>query len=235
MTALDPILQEQIAYYRRRAGEYEQWFNREGRYDRGYESNQRWRAEIATVEQALRAMGDLGDVLELAAGTGIWTEKLAGQSDSMTAVDSSPEVLAINRSKVLAASAGDRVKYIVGDLFTWEPGRRYDTVFFGFWLSHVPNERFERFWSMVGRCLKPSGTVFFVDSLQAETSSASNHPPPDAEAGRALRLLDDGSQFEIVKVFHDIDDLTRRLSDRGWEARISATETYFMYGHAHQE
>jgi hypothetical protein len=28
----------------------------------------------------------------------------------------------------------------------WRPDRRYDVVFFGFWLSHVPLERFAAFW-----------------------------------------------------------------------------------------
>jgi hypothetical protein len=31
----------------------------------------------------------------------------------------------------------------------------YEAVFFGFWLSHVPRERFECFWSLVGEALVP--------------------------------------------------------------------------------
>lgn len=33
------ILQQQIAYYRARAGEYDEWFYRIGRYDRSAEFN----------------------------------------------------------------------------------------------------------------------------------------------------------------------------------------------------
>jgi hypothetical protein len=33
----------------------------------------------------------------------------------------------------------------------------------GFWLSHVPLERFGAFWSLVDECLAPGGRVFFVD------------------------------------------------------------------------
>jgi hypothetical protein len=33
------------------------------------------------------------------------------------------------------------VRFICADLFAWSPERRYDVVFFGFWLSHVPLER----------------------------------------------------------------------------------------------
>ncbi len=37
------------------------------------------------------------------------------------------------------------------------PDRRYDAVFFAFWLSHVPLERFASFWSTVADCLTSNG------------------------------------------------------------------------------
>jgi hypothetical protein len=51
------------------------------------------------------------------------------------------EMLAIAAAQV----SGERVRFVQADLFTWTPDRRYDVVFFGFWLSHVPFERFESF------------------------------------------------------------------------------------------
>ena len=49
----DETLREQIAYYRARADEYDQWFLRQGRYDHGEQENARWRAEAAQVADAL--------------------------------------------------------------------------------------------------------------------------------------------------------------------------------------
>ena len=43
------------------------------------------------------------------------------------------------------------------------PDRRYDAVFFGFWISHVPEEKFASFWSLVAEALEPGGRVFFFD------------------------------------------------------------------------
>jgi SAM-dependent methyltransferase len=77
----------------------------------------------------------------------------------VTAVDASPEMLAIAAAQV----GRERVRFIQADLFTWQPDRRYDVVFIGFWLSHVPAERFESFWSLVADCLKPDGRVCFAD------------------------------------------------------------------------
>jgi demethylmenaquinone methyltransferase/2-methoxy-6-polyprenyl-1,4-benzoquinol methylase len=63
------VLQQQVDYYRARAGEYDEWFLRQGRYDRGAELNAHWFGEVATVVAALDAFGPRGDVLEFACGT----------------------------------------------------------------------------------------------------------------------------------------------------------------------
>ncbi len=219
------LLDQQLAYYRARAHEYDDWFYRKGRYDRGAPVNSRWFTETEIVRSALHEFCPCGDVLELAAGTGIWTEELARYANSVTAVDASHEVLEINRSKV-----GDGVEYVVADLFTWSPARLYDTVFFGFWLSHVPPSHFDVFWSLVRRCLKPSGRVFFVDSALESTSAAKDHEPPDPSTFVAKRKLDDGRDFQIVKVFYEPGELTGRLQGLGWNIDVRPTESYFIFG-----
>ena len=104
---------------------------------------------------ALDAFRPTGSVLELACGPGTWTGQLLRYATEVTAVDASPEMLAI----ALARHSNDRVRFIQADIFSWEPDRRYDVVFFGFWLSHVPLELFEPFWSLVADCLERAGRV----------------------------------------------------------------------------
>ena len=96
----DPLLEEQIAYYRARAPEYDEWFLRQGRYDLGQEQNARWRGELEDVLEALASFGPRGRVLELAGGTGFWTALVARTADALTVVDASPESLDINRRRV---------------------------------------------------------------------------------------------------------------------------------------
>src|SRR5437588_5303628 len=91
---------EQIAYYRARAREYDSWWRREGRYDRGPEANARWFEEVHEVETALERFRPMGDVLELACGTGLWTRHLVRYAAHLTAVDAAEEVLAMNRARV---------------------------------------------------------------------------------------------------------------------------------------
>ena len=66
------VLLEQIDYYRARATEYDDWFLRLGRYDRGEDATRRWFEQVEEVRQALRALPlDEKNILELASGTGI--------------------------------------------------------------------------------------------------------------------------------------------------------------------
>jgi demethylmenaquinone methyltransferase/2-methoxy-6-polyprenyl-1,4-benzoquinol methylase len=228
MTASDRLIEEQIAYYQARAGEYDEWFLRQGRYDHGPEMNARWFAEVEQVARALEAFAPSGDVLELASGTGLWTQRLVATAQTMTAVDSSPEVHAVNRERL----GGAPVRYEVADLFRWQPDRQYDTIFFSFWLSHVPPERLESFWSMVRAALAPGGRVFFVDALYEETSTAKNHQLEGPDAHAVTRRLNDGQEYRIVKVFYRPETLTEQLTAWGWRVRIEQTPTYFYYGEA---
>jgi SAM-dependent methyltransferase len=228
MTSSDRLIEEQIAYYQARAGEYDEWFLRQGRYDHGPEMNARWFAEVEQVAQALEAFAPSGDVLELASGTGLWTQRLVATAQTLTAVDSSPEVHAVNQERL----GGAPVRYEVADLFRWQPDRQYDTIFFSFWLSHVPPERLESFWSMVRAALAPGGCVFFVDALYEETSTAKNHQLEGPDAHAVTRRLNDGQEYRIVKVFYRPETLTEQLTAWGWQVRIERTPTYFYYGEA---
>jgi len=228
MPDVDDLLAEQAHYYRERAGEYDDWWFRRGRYDHGPEMNERWFDDAAEVEAALEHFDPAGDILELACGTGLWTQRLAPHAASVTAIDGSPEMLELCRARV----DDPRVSYIQADLFAWEPDRTYDVCFFGFWLSHVPEERFETFWEKVRRAVGPEGRVFFVDSLRSEKASAVDHKLPDQAEETMLRRLADGREYQIVKRFHEPEPLRLRLAELGWSARVQATPDFFIYGQA---
>jgi len=226
----DPVpsqtLQHMIAYYKARADEYDEWFYRHGRYDRGSELNARWFVEVDEIFAAFDALAMTGDVLELAAGTGIWTERLLRTASAITIVDASQEMISINQARM----ASDRISYIQADLFTWQPTRLYDTVCFGFWISHVPLERLDAFLGMVASALRPGGKVFFVDGRREPTSTAVNHILPEQGRQVMARKLNDGREFQIVKNFYDPAFLTERCAAAGLTVDVRETPTYFIYG-----
>lgn len=179
---LEALVAEQTAYYRARAGEYDQTAALDASS----------RAELGA---ALEAFAPCGRVLELACGTGEWTVELAEHASALTAVDASAEMLTRNRQRVGRAD----VRYLQADLFGWTPSERYDVVFFSAWLSHVPPQRFEAFWGLVADCLNDAGRAFVIDELPAVAAHErliANAPAPAVE-----RQLTAGARFRTVKVF----------------------------------
>ena len=222
----EELLAEQRAYYGARAGEYDQWWLRQGRYDRGPELDQRWFTETAALAGAVRSFSPAGRVLELACGTGNWTRLLAESASHLTAVDASREMLTIVRER----AGPSNVEYREADLFSWRPDAEYDVVFFGFWLSHVPPNRFEAFWDTVRSCLVPRGRVFFTDSLPDETATATDQRTEGRQSVTSHRRLNSGDEYRVVKVFYEPAELQARLANLGWGIQVRTTGSYFLYG-----
>ncbi|GAB2835456.1 hypothetical protein GCM10027176_44740 [Actinoallomurus bryophytorum] len=190
---------EQVAYYRRRAGEYD-----------------------ATAYGALPDAGDRigalvdrlrpsGDVLEIACGTGMWTRHLAVHARTLTVIDSAPEMVTLARRRAPGAT------FLVADVLDWTPPRRFDTVFFAFWLSHVPTSAFDRFWSVVRAALSEDGRVIVVDD-QPTAADEETYVAGSAEV--VERRLEDGSRHRLIKLPRGPGELTARLGDLGWQVGI---------------
>jgi demethylmenaquinone methyltransferase/2-methoxy-6-polyprenyl-1,4-benzoquinol methylase len=220
------LLREQIDYYRARAPEYEEWFRRQGRYSRGSKVNARWFAELAAARDRLRTFDARGDVLEIACGTGQTTSILSETATRLTALDAAPEMIEIARRRPELGA----VTFVQQDVFAWKPPRSFDSVVFTFWLSHVPAERFESFWRLVGEALAPDGRVFFSDSLYAPWATAIDHELEDPRAGAVTRRLNDGREYRIVKRFFEPSGLQSELRRIGWDIAVRATGELLLTG-----
>jgi demethylmenaquinone methyltransferase/2-methoxy-6-polyprenyl-1,4-benzoquinol methylase len=206
------LLNDQIAYYRARAGEYDTTSSPDG---------DPFTVAAARIRRALDAFEPTGRVLEIAAGTGQWTGQLARHAASILVTDAAPEMLERNRART-----GERpgVRYEVADAFRLRPSHSFDVVFFGFFLSHVPPERFAGFWAALDGVLVPEGRVFFVDEgrhfLWREDWI-------DEGAGVVRRTLTDGTVHRAVKVLWDAGALERQLGGLGWDASVTSEEPFY--------
>jgi SAM-dependent methyltransferase len=212
---MDPereLIEEQIAYYRARAAEYDATSTPESD---GFE------ADTNRIRDALRAFAPRGRVLELAAGTGQWTGILAENADELVVTDASPEMLELNRSRV-----GERpnVRYGVVDALAPSVSGPFDVAFFGFFLSHVPLGRLEAFWAALDGLLAPDGRVFFVDEGRHELW---REDWIDRDAGIVRRPLTDGSVHRAVKVLWRPDELSFRLGEMGWDASVQGSGPFY--------
>ncbi len=220
------IIHDQIEYYRARASEYDEWFYRQGRFDRGTDLNQRWFNEITIVQQALHQLGRFDCILELACGTGIWTQELLKIGNQITAIDASDEMLEISRHKL---STDSRVIYQKQDLFTWKPQQQYDLVFFSFWLSHIPPDLLTLFLKTVVQAIRRGGQLFILDSRFEPTSTANNHVLVEDGSIYKTRKLNDGREFQIVKIFYQPNELQHQLEAVGLNVDVRVTDHYFIY------
>jgi SAM-dependent methyltransferase len=201
------LLREQIAFYRARAPEY----GRSGAYQ----------DQLEAVMLVLRTMGLFEHVLELACGTGTWTNELVRIGRRITAIDASPEMLALNRGNVANAN----VSYRRTDLFEWEPERDYDLVFMAFWLSHVPPDLVDGFLDKIGRSVRSRGKVFIVDQCE----DFRDRPTPLRDGIREIRHTSDGHTFSVVKVYYHPGPLATRLRLFGFAASAQRVGESFFF------
>ena len=209
----DEVVTEQVDYYRRRAGEYD---------ETAYGDIAAARTRIGRLVTEMRPSGQ---VLEIACGTGLWTEALAGWASQVTAIDAAPEAVAIARNRIRAAN----VSFEVADVFSWQPGTRFDVIFFSAWLSHVPASRFEPFWRLLRDLLADDGRVLFIDEHVDERGKEVYLPGRDEVVERQLN---DGHRFRVVKNFVDPADLELRLGQLGWDCVIGRDGRDWVRGEA---
>lgn len=208
-SAQDRLLAEQRAYYSALAPDY---------FDQ--------LLDLPGGEELAGALEDFrpdGRVLDLACGPGTWTGQLLRHASDVTAVDASPQMLAIAAIRV---PAGAPVRFIEADLFSWEPDRSYDVVFMGCWLSHVPAERFASFWARVAAALAPRGRVFFVDDYYRTPEELIEGPA----SSTIERHTPDGTAYRLVKVAYEPAELEGRLRALGWDITVTPTAGPFFWG-----
>ena len=201
------ILIDQINYYRARADFYDESISS------GLET-------FEVGKSLLLKLGKFDQILELACGTGVWTETLLKMGNHVTAVDAAPEMLKIAKEKC----GDERITYQQADLFNWNPDAAYDLVFFANWLSHVPPNTIDDFLNKVKKSLNKNGQIAFVDQ----------HAPSDADKAIAEKdiyakrpLI--GQEFTIIKVFYDLGDLQKKLEGLGFEVSAKKFgENFFL-------
>lgn len=215
-----PIAASMHRYYEQRAPEYDDWYERRGRYD-DPATNAQWHAEVAHLGRLADACAG-GQVLDLAAGTGRWTPHLAAPPGSrVVGADYAPAMLAQGRARMERADLAARLDQVRADAYALPfAAGTFDTVFFGFWLSHVPLERVAPFLAGVVRVCRPGGRVLIFDSQQ----------PPDRAARVEIqdRPLNDGSRHTVLKVYYTPDQLAAALAPFGTVRQALSTGRFFV-------
>jgi ubiquinone/menaquinone biosynthesis C-methylase UbiE len=206
---------DMLDYYGRRAAEYERIYQKPERQE-----------DLKHLHRMVPAFFKGANVLEVACGTGYWTEAIAHSVRSIRATDFSPEVLDVARHKAYPAG---RVIFEVANGFNLSPVKgRFDAGFAGFWWSHVPRDDQQAFLEGFHACLEPGSRVLLLDNRFVEGSSTPISRTDDRGNTYQVRTLDDGSTHEVLKNFPSLEELHAAV-DRA-AVDVAVTELpYFWY------
>ena len=197
-------------YYADRAAEYEEVYRKPERQE-----------SIAWLNSRLRQAFADRSALEVACGTGFWTQTLAEVALSVVATDINREVLEIAEQKPLPPG---KVIFTEDDAFSLSgiPAQEFNGGFSGFWWSHIPKPQIDLFLRAFHAKLQSGARVMFADSCYVE---GSNHPISRTDEGGNTyqeRALASGTRYEVLKNFPSRQELENTVAAYGtdvqWEA-----------------
>ena len=197
-------------YYAARAKEYDKIYTKPERQQ-----------DLRAIEHWLPSKFAQCDVLEVAAGTGYWTQFIAPATRRVVALDASDETLSIAKTRPGVAT----VDWVVGDAYDMSLGeQKFDAVFAGFWFSHIPLEKLPGYLNDLNRFLKPGARVIFLDNLYVQGNST---PLSDRDAAGntyQTRPLADGSTHKVLKNYPTelglsdlVSSFSRKFSYTTWQ------------------
>ena len=212
-------------YYAQRAPYYERVYHKPERQN-----------DLAELKRLVAAPLTGKTVLEVACGTGYWTEVIAPVAGSILAMDINEEVLTVAREKPIPK---EKVRFIRGDAYDIpESGSHFDAAMVGFWWSHVPKQRLGPFIRGLHTRLKKNARVLIFDNAYVEGNStplsrvdSDRNPVSVADAdGNTYqeRLLDDGSSHRIVKNYPSEEELRRTLREIATDVRVTFLQYYWF-------
>ena len=209
----DPALQ---AYYAARAREYERIYAKPER-----------QADLRRLEAMIPARFSGRSVLEVACGTGYWTQHIAQSASRILATDLTGETLAVARAKSLPE---DRVRFCEADAFNLPAQEEpFEGAFAGFWWSHLRQSECRPFLVSLRRCLAPGAVVVLLDNLYVDGSSTPvSRTDEDGNTWQARRL-DDGTRHEVLKNFPAEAQLREHITGFGTNAHYEALGYYWMF------
>ncbi len=210
------MIDDLLEYYNLRARIYEEIYQRDDPVRQ---------EELVVVETYLMKRLTDRRVLEIACGTGYWSERIAGVVQHLTGIDRSAEMLEIATAKALPT---EKVRFVEGDAFALEEvDGEFDAALAVFWLSHVPKARIENFLVGLHRRIGPGACVVMADNMFNDGLGGEIIRPEGSEDTYKIRELPDGSRHQIVKNYYEEMDLKKIFEPHGDDLEITIGRCYW--------
>lgn len=218
MTRPDAARQElarQAEYYAQRAGQYDAVYTRPERQQ-----------DLARLRELVPPLVAERRVLEIAAGTGYWTEVMSRSATAITATDLNTETLQVARRREYGPA---RVSFLIADAYRPDlVSGDFDLVFCGFWWSHVRRADAGRFLRGLRDRLAAGTPMILLDNRYVPGSSTPiSRTGPDGDTYQQ-RQLADGRRFEVVKNFPTGRQLADDLAGHATGLRWTELDHYWL-------
>lgn len=202
-------------YYAKRANEYE----------RLYEKPER-QADL-TLLKTLCAQSLAGhNVLEIACGTGYWTQLVSETAKSIVATDINDETLQIASAKKYRCD----VHFQQADAFSL--GTLAENNFTAglamHWWSHLRKSEIKTFLSGYHRLFRPGSVLVFMDNRFVPGSSTPISRTDDEGNSYQFRRLEDGTGHEVLKNFPSENEVKSILAVAATEWRWTERPYYWF-------
>ena len=204
-----------IDYYAKRAHEYERIYQKPERQN-----------DLESLRNLLRKTLAGNHVLEIACGTGYWTQVVAQTAQTITATDINEEVLQIARSKTY----GCEVNFQKADAFELNssPKNDFTAGLAAAWWSHLQRSQVRNFLLRFHRLFPPGSLLVFMDNRFVPGSNTLISRTDDDGNTYQTRKLENGNEYEILKNFPDEKEIRAILLNSARE--ICWTElTYYWF------
>lgn len=203
-----------VAYYKDRAKEYEAIYLKPERQE-----------DLRRASAILQGLFKDRSVIEIACGTGYWTEQIAKSAASVFATDINEAVIEVARQKELPTG---KVTFGVADIYDLPRGNIYDSLFGGFIWSHIPLQQLDAFIATANKAVAPDGTVVFMDNNYVAGSSTPISDTDEQGNTYQLRQLKDGTQHRVLKNFPSENFLREKLEGIAGDVEVVELEYYWI-------
>ncbi|NMV37592.1 class I SAM-dependent methyltransferase [Ralstonia insidiosa] len=200
-----------LDYYAKRAPEYERIYTKPER-----------QGDLAWLKACVRDVTRGARVLDLACGTGFWTEAMA-DARSIVGADYNDTVLRIARGKGIAGAAFVQAD---NDALPFAPGM-FDVMTAGCWWSHVPLQHLRQHVEGLHRVLGPGVRVLWFDNQYVFGSSTPVAYNDEHGNTWQRRPLSDGSEHDVLKSFPDDPTLLQTVAGIAQDVRINRLQYYW--------
>ena len=202
-------------YYARRANEYERVYDKPERQQ-----------ELAWLRERVPQLFRGRTVLEVACGTGYWTQYIATSAKRVYACDINEPVLEIAREKPIPAGKASFFKADAVALDGIPTG--CNAAFAGFWWSHVKKSELALFVKNLSLRLEPGAVVAILDNSFAHGSSTPISRTDSEGNTYQMRKLASGDEYEVLKNFPSALELTEAVRPVAREAHLESLTYYWL-------